>query len=134
MDWYRLEHSEWGIMKRILIAIAILLVSSVVYAQPPATGGNKLGWDQAASSLAEAQGYTYKYYPDSATTGTTLISITCVGATSPYQCEVAFPAFTPGNHTVTLTASNLAGESVKSAPLNFTFIVTPGAPTNLKIK
>ena len=123
-------------MKKILFAIIILAFASVAYAQPnpPATGGNKIGWDQSAPTLAEAQGYTYKYYPDASPTGTTLATVTCAGTTSPYQCEVAFPAFTPGNHTLTLTASNIAGESVKSAPLNFVFTVTPSAPTNLKIK
>lgn len=122
-------------MKRIFLSIILLLVASVVYAQPPATGGNKIGWDQAAPTLAEAQGYTYKYYPDSATAGTALVSVTCAGTVSPYQCEVAFPAFTPGSHTLTITASNLAGESVKSTPpLSFVFVVTPSAPSNVKIK
>jgi hypothetical protein len=121
-------------MKKILVAVILLLIASTVYAQPPATGANKLGWDQAAPTLADAQGYTYKYFPDSATTGTALVSVTCIGATSPYQCDVAFPAFTPGPHTLTLTTSNIAGESVKSLPLNFAFVVTPGAATNLRIK
>ena len=121
-------------MKKIYLTLILLLFASVAYAQPPATGANKLGWDQAAPTLTEAQGYTYKYFPDSATVGTALVAVTCIGATSPYQCEVAFPAFTPGNHTITLTTSNIAGESVKSLPLNFAFVVTPGAPTGLKIK
>lgn len=121
-------------MKKILFTIIILLVASTVYAQPPVTGANKIGWDQAAPTLADAQGYTYKYYPDSATVGTTLVSVTCAGTVSPYQCQVPFPAFTPGPHNLTLTAGNLAGESVKSAPLSFAFVVTPGAPTNLIIK
>ena len=121
-------------MKKFYLTLILLCFASVAYAQPPATGANKLGWDQAASSLAEAQAYTYKYYPDAATTGTTLVSVTCVGTISPYQCDVAFPAFTPGSHTLTLTTGNIAGESVKSLPLNFAFVVTPGSPTGLKIK
>jgi len=122
-------------MKRAyFLAVLIVTFASVVYAQPPATGSSKIGWDQAAPTLAEAQGYTFKYYPDTATVGTTLISVTCVGTVSPYQCEVAFPAFTPGAHTLTLTANNLAGESVKSAPLSFAFIVTPSSPSNVRIK
>jgi hypothetical protein len=122
-------------MKRAyFLAVLIVTFASVAYAQPPATGSSKIGWDQAAPTLAEAQGYTFKYYPDTATVGTTLISVTCVGTVSPYQCEVAFPAFTPGAHTLTLTANNLAGESVKSAPLSFAFIVTPSSPSNVRIK
>jgi len=121
-------------MKRILFAAILLFVASTIYAQPPVTGANKIGWDQPAPTLTEAQGYTYKYYPDSAIVGTTLVSVTCAGTVSPYQCDVLFPAFTPGPHNLTLTASNLAGESVKSAPLSFAFVVTPGAPINLRIK
>jgi hypothetical protein len=116
------------------VLISILTFASVASAQPPATGTSKIGWDQAAPSLAEAQGYIYKYYPDSATVGTTLNLVTCIGTISPYQCEVAFPAFTPGAHTLTITAGNIAGESAKSSPLNFAFVVTPSIPTNLKIK
>ena len=121
-------------MKRIIFAIIILSLASTVYAQTPATGTSKIGWDQSATTLAEAQAYTYKYYPDSATTGVTLTSVTCIGTTSPYQCEVPFPAFTPGSHALTLTTSNEAGESAKSSVLNFKFVVVASAPTNLKIK
>ena len=122
------------VMKKILFAIIILLVTTTVYAQPPATGTNKLGWDQAAPTLTEAQGYTYKYYPDTATVGTTLTPVTCTGTTSPFVCDVPFPAFTPGAHTLTVTASNIAGESPKSLPLSFIFTVTPGIPVNVRIK
>ena len=122
-------------MKRAyFLTVLLVIFASVAYAQPPATGSSKIGWDQTAPTLAEAQGYTYKYYPDTATVGTTLISVTCVGTVSPYQCEVAFPAFTPGAHTLTLTANNLAGESAKSSPLSFAFIVTPSSPSNVRIK
>jgi hypothetical protein len=124
-------------MKRLLIVALVLagvLAAGPAAAQAPVTGANKIGWDQAAPTLGEAQNYTYKYFADNATTGITLASVTCAGTASPYQCEVPFPAFTPGNHTITLTAGNLAGESVKSAPLSFAFVVTPGAPVNLRIK
>jgi hypothetical protein len=121
-------------MKKILIVILLLLVAVSAYAQPPATGKNKIGFDQDAPSLAEVQTYTWKYYADTATTGISLTGVTCTGTVTPYQCEAPFPAFTPGPHTLTLTTSNLAGESVKSLPLNFAFVVTPGAPTGLKIK
>lgn len=126
-------------MKKLLFALVILCLASTAFAQTPVTTANKIGWDQQAPSLAEAQAYTYKYYPDGATTGIALTGVVCTAVTSPTgtvvpQCEVAFPAFTPGSHTLSITASNEAGESVKSAPLNFAFVVIPSPPANLRIK
>jgi len=116
------------------VALVLALAALPASAQTPVTPANKIAWDQSAPTLAEAQGYTYKYYPDTATTGITLAAVTCAGATSPYQCEVPFPAFTLGSHTVALTAGNAAGESAKSASLAFTFVLIPGTPANLRIK
>ncbi len=118
-----------------IFAITLFLAVST-NAQTPGAGANsKIAWDQPAGTLVEAQAYTYKYYPDSAATGTTLVGVTCAGTTAPFQCEVAFPAFTPGSHTLTLTAGNIAGESAKSSPpLSFVFVVTPGIPGNVHIK
>jgi hypothetical protein len=124
-------------MKRIAFAFVLftlLAFSASALAQTPATQTNKIAWDQAALSLAEAQGYTYKYYADGAATGTTLLKVTCVGNTPPYQCEVPFPAFTPGPHTLTLTASSAGVESAQSATLAFTFAIVPAIPANPRIK
>lgn len=121
-------------MKKICLTLILLCFASVAFAQPPATGKNKIGFDQDAPSLTEVQTYTWKYFADAATTGIVLVGVTCTGTVTPYQCEAPFPAFTPGNHTLTLTTSNLAGESAKSLPLSFAFVVTPGAPIGLKIK
>lgn len=122
-------------MKKILLAVVLLFAASTAFAQnPPATGTNKIGWDQEGPSLTEVQAYTWKYYADKSVVGVSLTGVSCTGTASPYQCEVSFPAFTPGTHTLTLTATNLAGESPQSNPLNFTFVVTPSAPKNLIIK
>jgi hypothetical protein len=101
--------------------------------QPPASANQKFAWDQVALDLAEAQGYTYKYYPDGSTTGVVFQNVTCTGAASPFVCTTPIPAFTPGNHTITITAGNVAGESDKSDPFAFAFVVTPGKPTRIRI-
>jgi hypothetical protein len=120
-------------MKKVLLTLVLLLsFSSLAKAQ--ATGVSKLGWDQTAPDLATAQAYNYKYYPDSATTGIALTPVTCTLVAGVIHCQAAFPAFTPGAHTITVTASNSAGESPKSGVLSFTFVVIPAAPGTPKVE
>lgn len=124
-------------MKRLVIvaaALAMLIIPSVSQAQTTGVAGQKFAWDQAAPDLATAQAYTYKHYDDGATTGVAFASVVCTGTVAPFQCEVPIPAFTPGSHTTTFTAMNVAGESVKSSAFTFTFVVTPGTPANIHIK
>jgi len=114
-------------MKRTIFFIILLLIPSLVCAQTPL-----LAWDQDAPSLEDAQTYTYKYYADGSTTGVILGSISCTGTISPFICSAPLPAFSLGNHRITLTASNLYGESAQSLPLDFAFGVS-STPRNLRI-
>lgn len=118
-------------MKKLLLAF--LLFASVASAQPPASSNQRFSFDEAAPTLADAQAYTYKYYPDGNATGVTFTGVTCSGTASPFLCSVLIPAFTPGNHSITLTATNVAGESAKSSPFAFVFVVTPSVPANIRI-
>lgn len=118
-------------MRKLVLILSLLVLPIIANAQ--AIPSSKLAWDQSGADLATVQAYTYKYYPDLATTGTVLSNVTCSGTTSPFQCEVAYPAFTPGNHTVKISASNIAGETL-SDPFAFTFVVQPAKPLNLHIK
>lgn len=124
-------------MRRLIVSL--ILVGAFVApagAQAPATASSRLAWDQAAPTLAEANAYTYRYYPDGATAGIAFAagSVTCSGTASPFVCIVNFPAFTPGNHTLTLTAANVAGESAPSVVLTFQMVVTPAVPANPRIQ
>lgn len=121
--------------KNAIIAVcAVLFVASAANAQTTAVPGQKFAWDQPATDLATANGYTYKYYLDGATTGVAFTGVVCTGTASPFKCEVLIPAFTPGNHSLTATASIPAGESVKSSPaLNFTVVIIL-PPINFTIK
>lgn len=118
---------------RASIAAIVLLFSASAQAQT-GTPTSRLAWDQGAPDLATAQAYAYTYYADGATTGTALTGVTCTGTAAPFTCSAAFPAFTPGNHTLTLTAKNVAGEGPKSSPLSFVFVVLPSAPQNVRIQ
>jgi hypothetical protein len=53
--------------------------------------------------------------------GMVLIGVTCNGTVSPYQCQVAIPAFTYKIHSLTLTAKDSTNESPKSESTSFTF-------------
>lgn len=123
-------------MKRFLniasLVVAGLLLSAYS-ASAQVTTANHVGWDQSAQDLATANALTFKYYPDGASTGSPLTNVTCVGTTSPFQCVTLIPAFTPTTHTLTVSANNIAGESLKSNTISFTFVVVPVAPANLHI-
>lgn len=124
-------------LRWLLLGALLAMVPTTARAQT-ATPSNKLAWDQPGPDLATVSAYTYKYYPDGGTTGTALTGVTCLapvsGSTAAGTCSVAFPAFTPGTHTLTLTASNAAGESAQSAALSFRMVVIPAVPLNLRVQ
>lgn len=119
-------------MRHVLIALLLALGLASPAAAQVATPANTVGWDQDAADLATAQAFSYRQYPDGAGTGVVLTGVTCTGTTSPFACKVAFPAFTPGAHALALTATNEAGESLKSTPFAFRFVVIPTPPRNLR--
>jgi hypothetical protein len=116
-------------MKRFCLAALVFLLPATVFAQ--ATSGSRLAWDQANADAASAQAYVYTLYADGGS-GIVLADVTCSG--SPVVCSAPFPAFTPGEHAIELTARNSAGESPRSAPLPFTFVVVPTAPATVRIQ
>lgn len=117
----------------IAFAALVLFAASTASAQA-ATDTSKYAWDQTAPNLAAAQAYVYKAYNDNAAAGVTFTSVTCTGTVSPFRCTTPITAFTPGAHTTTVTASNAAGESLKSNVLSFQFVVIPAAPANLSLQ
>ena len=121
-------------MKKLLLALAFTFVAGSAFAQV-ATPVSKLAWDQGGQDLATVQAYTYQHYDDGSATGVVFppASITVTGIASPFTVTATFPAFTPGQHTVTVSASNVAGESGQSNSLAFNFVVQPVTPTNLRL-
>ena len=109
---------------------------SVIPPTPPdlITSSSTLRWQQPDATLSDAQGYAYKVYKDAAPTGESMTA-TCTAGT-PVVCSGPFPAFSDGAHTLTLTATNKAGESAKSPSLAFTYgqkPKVPSAPTALSV-
>lgn len=121
-------------MKKFVLVLLFSLFATVASAQA-ATPTSKVFWDIDAPDPATALAMTYRSYGDASTVGVALSSVVCVVTTSPgvITCSAPLPAFTAGAHTIALTAANLAGESLKSTPLPFTFVVVPGAPRNIRI-
>lgn len=116
------------------LVVGMMFVAGAAAGQSTGVPGQKFFWGQPAPDLATAQAYTYKHYDDGAVTGTAFTGVVCSGTASPFNCEVLIPAYTPGNHSITITATNIAGESPKSSPFAFTFVVTPGTPVGIGIK
>lgn len=118
---------------RTLSALTIAFLLSVAVQAQTATPANSILWDQTGPDLATVNAYTWKYYPDGAAVGIAFPQpVVCTGTAAPFTCKVPYPAFTPGQHTVIITASNVAGESPKTGTFTFTFAVVPAAPTNLR--
>lgn len=112
------------------------IVLTFLLAAPAAaqvTTANKIVLDEPAPSLAVANGYQYKYY-EGVAAGVVLTGTSCTGVSSPFTCTFNFPAFTPGSHSITLTASDTtvtpALESAKSTQLTFVFVIAPAVPQN----
>jgi hypothetical protein len=107
-------------------------------AQTPATATSKLGWDQAAPTLATANGYQYALYVD-AGARTVLTGTACTGTASPFVCTGALPPMTPATHTLELTTADIVSipgttiESVKSSPFAIRLVVAPAAGTGLRV-
>lgn len=118
--------------KRWVFGLIFVLVAVSASAQTQTTKASKLQWEQEATDLTTANAASYTVYADGATNGTELSGVVCTGLTSPYLCLVAFPAFTPGTHQLTLTVKYLGVETAKSDPLVFTFVVL-GVPAHLQV-
>lgn len=119
----------------LLLSAALVLPASSADAQV-ATEGTRLGWDQVAATVAEANSLIYEATFDGQAF-VALTGVTCTGAASPFQCAAALPALANGAHMVQARAVAIAGsgraESPLSAVFNFVFLRLPDAPTNLRI-
>ncbi len=126
-----------SILTLFFMVLTALCLASPSFAQTPIAAGSRIQWDIDGPSLAEVQAYTYKAYRDTATVGTVLTGVTCSTLTAPtiFTCITGFPADTPGvQHTIAISASNVAGESLKSTPLAYQFFVVPADPRNLRVR
>jgi len=113
------------------LILLLLIVPIVASAQSIVVGQQALEWDQAAATVAEANGLAYKLYVDGAS-GIALPSVSCKGPISPFQCKTNLPPLTSGTHDLALTASLNGQETNKSIPLNIQVVIV-AVPANLRI-
>lgn len=93
-----------------------------------------IAWDQAASSLTVAQGYSYAASGSIADGSVT--NVACSGTVSPFTCTGKLPAQPVGTYTASITASNGTLTSAPSNVVTFTLQAAPtppAAPTNLRL-
>lgn len=119
------------------VVLVLCLGSLRLAAQTPSLPGDRLGFDQAAGTLADAQAYAYSGYFDGASTAT-LLTATCAGTISPFSCSAPLPPLLTGTHTVELTAKVIlpdgrSAESAKSAAFSFRIFAAPNTPANIRI-
>jgi len=82
-------------------------------------GTERIGWNQAALSLAEANGFNYVAYVDGVRVA--LVDATCQAdpQISLYACAARLPPMSPGAHRFELAIGRPGGtESARSAVLN----------------
>jgi hypothetical protein len=119
------------------IVATVLLTAAASNAQTPVIPGDRLGWDQPAASVAEANAFRYIISLDGQTPLLPTEAV-CTGTVSPFLCTVPFPAVIPGvQRSVTVTARKVIDgstflDSAVSAPLVFRLEVVPGTPVNLR--
>lgn len=132
--WWRWTGTAW------VPGTAPLLPSAPLLPPPtdkpvPLPGGGGVSWEQPGASLAEVQDLTYRIYQD-ALPPVVLTGVRCAAkSVSPWTCTAPFPTGSIGVvHTITLTASNAAGETVKSAPYTYVLVVVPRTPAKVGVK
>ncbi len=115
---------------------AFVLALALALPQTPATGKEKIGWDQAAVDLVTASSYKADIEVDGAV-AVTGSAIVCAGTASPFVCATPFPAMTLGLHSIRVRVSETLGGtpfySEWSAPWSVTIRVGPPTPLNLRV-
>jgi hypothetical protein len=112
-----------------LLVVSLLSpLSAAAQAPPvpvPSPNTAKLAWDHDG---VNTDGYAL------AIDGTrAVVQATCAVVATVRSCEMPFPALTPGDHVLIVSAFNAAGEAAAD-PFRVTVFVAPTKPTNTRIK
>lgn len=124
-------------MKRLAFLIIIWTAAPAFAQGPIATQNSKLGWDEPAPTLADANRYRYDVTIDTAAP-VQLTPVICTGPAGPagFPCLAPFPAATPtALHSMSVTAIDPATAiaSLPSISFPFRFGFAPSMPANLRV-
>jgi hypothetical protein len=91
-------------------------------------GGERLAWNQVASSVEQLNRYRFVLYVDG--TPAQLLDPTCdpTAVSGAHPCSGGLPPLSSGQHTLELTTAEFGLESERSGPL---VVVVTGAPTQM---
>ena len=130
-------------MKRFLVfgVLAVVLLfagtASAQTSQTVVAGATYvLTWDQGDTDAPAFQYYLIVDGVPQMPQAATCVDKSANGVTS-FECSVPFPAMTPGNHTITVTATTIVDgtmfQSMTSDPLNIRLVPAPNKPGGLRI-
>lgn len=132
--------STWGRVRLGAIVLALVAIAAAPLFGQQTTAGSRVEWDQPASTEADLPLLTYRAFIDNAAAGVALVGVTCgsLKNATGYVCSAAWPASTPGKHTLQLASyKTINGAEVRSVELSnvlaFEMILAPGTPQNIRI-
>jgi hypothetical protein len=103
------------------LSVLLLLLSTVASAQTPVAGTERLAWSHDGVNVSR-----FELSVDAGPQTALVVTQTGLDYTAP------LPALTPGTHTLSLTACNVAGCSAPLA-IQVRVVVIPAVVTNLRI-
>lgn len=113
-------------MKKILLTLTFLTVASLAQA---ATVVDTLTWTQPNDTIANVNTYVFSLTLDTA--APVQVTATCATAGVNVNCSTPI-TLTPGNHTITLTATDAAGSA--SGSLSYVAPPLPTTPGSVTVR
>ena len=80
-------------------------------------GGERIVWDQKASSVQVARSYTYRLFIDSSLASFSDLRCNDTGSSAGYECSGLLPSIAPGQHTLEVAAVSGILQSALSVPI-----------------
>ena len=80
-------------------------------------GGERLAWDQVATTVQVLQTLTFTLWVDGAANRLSAVNCSSTRTSAGYECSGGLPSMAPGPHSLELSAIASGRESSRSAPM-----------------